>query len=325
MVSTVHIVANKPEFWLLKNLSDTESDGHTVNSDEDFDETYEPVGGAFAIAFESPENQETLEPFIDLTEQEQKILLEQYSKKSVKFSTPKYWFSPMESFKGLRTRSQRSLKKHHNSALFEAIDSLLYSLKFSRFSNGTPMRDKKSFSLDDFLSDYSTTSELCATSTISPLITIIFAESDLSDNDDEGASNSSNNEQLIVCFDFEDSFRRHLLHAITEFYDMVSFSRMCYHGRFHECFCQRGVESPTHRVTLVHCRKPESINSESSSSSSLSPSFSNSSYLSSSSSSPENPIPLSQFLKAYSLKAYSMFVSFCDYFGLLFVVTKDKS
>jgi len=298
MVITVHIVANKAEFWLLKNFSDTESYGHTADSDEDFDETYEPAGGAFAIAFESPENQQMLEPFIDLTEQEQKILLEQYAKKSsVNFPTPKYWFSPVESFKGLRTRSQRSLKKHHNSVLFESIDSLLYSLKFSRFSNSTPVIGKK-FSLEDFLTKYSTTSELCAASTISPHITILFTESDLSDNDDDGAYNISNNDQLIVCFDFEDSFRRHLLHAIAEFYDMVSFSRMCYHGRSCECFCQRGIESPTHRVTLVHCRKPPEFHSESSSSSSLPSSFSNPSYLFSPSC-PENPIPLSQFLKTY--------------------------
>jgi len=228
------------------------------------------------------------------------------------------WFSPVESFKNLRTRSQRTLKKHHNTTFFESLDLLLYSLKCGLFSHNINSENygnqtgKTFFSLEEFVPKSKINHEIAKMSFLFHQVSILLSDIDFSDTEFEEESlmvHTSNhkNMQLLLCFDFDDSFQRHILHAIAEFYDLVSFSRMCYHEHSSECYCQRS-ESPTHRITIVHCRRQPELRSDSSSSSlssslsSLPSSLTTSSYLSSFPDSQAErgaPTSLFQFLKSY--------------------------
>eukprot|EP01125_Pyxidicula_operculata_P004952 TRINITY_DN182_c0_g1_i2.p1 TRINITY_DN182_c0_g1~~TRINITY_DN182_c0_g1_i2.p1 ORF type:complete len:162 (+),score=48.60 TRINITY_DN182_c0_g1_i2:480-965(+) len=58
------------EFFLIKNLSETESSFSELGVDEDWKSENEPSFGAFAAVFE-PGNKELWEPFIDTTEAKQ--------------------------------------------------------------------------------------------------------------------------------------------------------------------------------------------------------------------------------------------------------------
>jgi len=173
------------EFFLLKNLSETESECES----DDWDESYAPSYGAFAMVFEEG-NREIWEPFVDTTEEQQRILLAEYESDD-SFEETFHAVSPPEAFALLRKRSQRTLKRHKKSRLLEQMDGVIFA-----FMNGHLYDDQL-----DFLRQ-----------------------------DDSG-------ETLI--FSFSEKFHRHMLHALCEFYDLVSYS----------------VDITEERVTVVHPRR----------------------------------------------------------------------
>jgi len=95
------------EFFLLKNLSETESECES----DDWDESYAPSYGAFAMVFEEG-NKDIWEPFVDTTEEQQRILLAEYEESDDSFEETFHVASPPEAFALLRKRSQRTLKRH---------------------------------------------------------------------------------------------------------------------------------------------------------------------------------------------------------------------
>jgi len=157
--------------YLVKLLSDSESD---VGDDEiNFDESFEPVPGHFAFAHD-PWNKRILEPFLDITEELQDAMMESSDEETftmeIEFETIQD-INPEESFRSLKIRSQRVLKKHRHSDHLHRIDDLL-----SKFSKNELYDDDKS---------------LC--------------------------------EECI--FDLEEPFARLILHAVAEYYDLVSYSQ----------------------------------------------------------------------------------------------------
>jgi len=183
------------------------------------------------------------------------------------------WISPVTSFKSLKTRSQRTLKKHCTSPIFSAIDAILYSYRFSSLFDFDGNGQSQLYSLPSFFGNGKTPLQCDSVSLVSSLVSIQVVESE-----GENEENNNREKSVLLLFDFEDTFRRHLLHAVAEFYHLVSFSRMCYHVDDEPCYCQRPKDSPVHRITAVHKRlnqpiKPSSYSSQSSSGSSSSNSF----------------------------------------------------
>jgi len=187
------------EFFLLKNLSETESECDSEYSD-DWDESYAPSYGLFSAVFED-ENKEIWEPFVDTTEEQQAILLA-LSDYDDEDQTCEETFEPLsaaEAFSLLRKRSQRTLNRHKDSLLLEQMDNIIFA-----FSNGHRNDDHLDF---------------------------------LRPSTDETGE--------VLIFAFEEKFHRHLLHAVCEFYDLVSYS----------------VDSTEERLTIVHQRQNASRSS----------------------------------------------------------------
>jgi len=180
------------EFFLIKNLSETESE-HESEFSDDWDESYAPSYGSFSVVFED-DNKEAWEPFVDITEEQQRILLalsdyDDTSKDECQV------LSPSQTFALLRKRSQRTLKRHKHSQLLHRIDEIVFA-----YSNSLLYDDQVEFLRMD----------------------------DTREEDGE-----------ILIFAFSEKFQRHLLHALCEFYDLVSYS----------------VDMSEERVTVVHRRE----------------------------------------------------------------------
>jgi len=180
------------EFFLLKNLSETESECES----DDWDESYAPSYGAFAVVFEEG-NRDIWEPFVDTTEEQQQLLLAEYESEDDSFEEPLSPLSSPEAFALLRKRSQRTLKRHKKSQLLSQMDGVIFA-----FTNGLLYDDQLEYLRRD-----------------------------------------ETGETLI--FSFSDKFQRHMLHALCEFYDLVSYS----------------VDMIEERVTVVHARQSVSRSS----------------------------------------------------------------
>jgi len=167
-------------FFLLKNLSETESE---LEGSDDWDETLEPVYGAFAAVFEE-ENQDLWDPFVEVTEEQQNLLLVQLfggdSDEEEEELEEAFFQSQTasESFRLLRKRSQRTLRRHKDSIFLHQLDSTIFA-----YANCLLLEEDHEF---DFF------------------------------------RKSENDEPLV--FSFSDKFRRHVLHSLCEFYDLVSYS-----------------------------------------------------------------------------------------------------
>jgi len=176
------------EFFLVKNLSETESEYDSVYSD-DWDSSCEPSFGSFALVLDD-ENREHWDAFIDITEEQQNILLGFYDNES---SDDEYDYeyeyeddndsnshclavSADEAFTNLRNCTRRTLTRFKDSSLLQEIDETIFS-----YSNGLL------FSLGR---DY------------------------LRHDETEDA----------LIFSFPEKFHRLLLHSICEYYDLVSYS-----------------------------------------------------------------------------------------------------
>jgi len=167
------------EFFLLKNLSETESE---LEGSDDWDETLEPVYGAFAAVFEE-ENQDLWDPFVEVTEEQQNLLLVQLfgGDPEEEEELEEAFFQSQtasESFRLLRKRSQRTLRRHKDSIFLHQLDSTIFA-----YANCLLLEEDHEF---DFF------------------------------------RKSENDEPLV--FSFSDKFRRHVLHSLCEFYDLVSYS-----------------------------------------------------------------------------------------------------
>jgi len=124
------------EYFLLKNLSETESESEY--SDED--DAYSPSFGLFSAVFEE-QNKEVWEPFIDTTEEQQAILLDlSDDDKCQAFEETFQPLSAAEAFSLLRKRSQHTLHRHRDSLLLEQMDNILFA-----FSNGRCHKDHLEF------------------------------------------------------------------------------------------------------------------------------------------------------------------------------------
>jgi len=117
------------EFFLLKNLSETESECDSEYSD-DWDESYDPSYGLFSAVFED-DNKEIWEPFIDTTEEQQRILLALSDYDDDSSEDTFDLLSAAEAFALLRRRSQRTLQRHKNSHLLKQLDNIIFA-----FTNG---------------------------------------------------------------------------------------------------------------------------------------------------------------------------------------------
>lgn len=194
------------EFFLLKNLSETESE---LEGCDDWDETLEPVFGAFAAVFEE-KNQELWEPFVEVTEEQQRLLLvglfggdeeeeEEEELEEVFFRS----LTASESFRHLRKRSQRTLRRHKDSMFLHQLDSTIFA-----YANSL-LQDSEALNFDFF-------------------------------------RKSENDLENPLVFSFSDKFRRHVLHSLCEFYDLVSYSTS---------------SSSEERITVVY-RRPEGIRTD---------------------------------------------------------------
>jgi len=177
------------EFFLIRNLSETESEYESGFSD-DWDESFAPSYGPFAVVFED-DNREVWEPFVDITEERQQILLTLSDYDSSQEEDID--LSPSEIFSLLRKRSQRTLKRHKHSAFLQRIDDIVLA-----FMNCLVYDDQFEFLRPGFGED--------------------------------GAA--------CLVFAFPEKFQRHLLHALCEFYNLVSYS----------------VDTSEERVTVVQRR-----------------------------------------------------------------------
>jgi hypothetical protein len=177
------------EFFLVKNLSETESEYDSAYS-SDWDSSCEPSFGSFALVLED-ENREHWDAFIDITEEQQNILLgfynddeddqssedeSDYEDDSGTLTLP-LSVSANEAFTSLRNCTRRTLTRFKDSALLQEIDDTIFS-----YTNGLL------FSLGGI--DY------------------------LRHDETEDA----------LIFSLPEKFHRLLLHSICEFYDLVSYS-----------------------------------------------------------------------------------------------------
>jgi len=174
------------EFFLVKNLSETESEFDS----SDWDSSCEPSFGSFALVLED-ENREHWDAFIDITEEQQNILLGFYDDEDDQSSEDESGYegdsgtntqspsvSADEAFTSLRNCTRRTLTRFKDSALLQEIDDTIFS-----YSNGQSL-----FSLVE--RDY------------------------LRHDQTEDA----------LIFSLTEKFHRLLLHSICEFYDLVSYS-----------------------------------------------------------------------------------------------------
>jgi len=220
----------------------------------------------------------------------------------------------------LRTRSQRTLKKHNKSPLFLAIDSLLFFLKF-KLGGLVPanpnMAENKGTSpvtpvpIGVFLEQVKYSGigiENFLDSPVMSQISVILAPntSDSDDDEDDSQNRLTNNSEKLVllAFQFDDSFQRHLLHAVAEYYDLVSFSRMCHHKQDDNDASASASSSTcprvsTHRVTIVHGRSKTHEISKSCSSSSSSSTSSSLNLAGGLGSDEGTPLSLAEFLGTY--------------------------
>lgn len=210
-----------------------------------------------------------MEPFIDVTEEEERHLFREHELQKQRQRAARneddnasndddIQFSPEEAFNALRTRSQRTLKRHKKSALVGALDTLLHAFTFTpnhtllaefskrRRSQVKQSQSRANFDVDNNDEDDSNDENSCVCSLA------------------QFVSYNQTNHELV--FDFEDTFRRHVVHAICEFYDLVSYSYTCQGGSNNDdndsvmtdsdsqqCFGCKSYHS--HRVTVVHARR----------------------------------------------------------------------
>jgi len=180
------------EFFLVKNLSETESEYDSAYS-SDWDSGCEPSFGSFALVLED-ENREHWDAFIDITEEQQNILLgfynvddeddqsseddeSDYEDDSGKTNTQSLCVSADEAFTSLRNCTRKTLTRFKDSVLLQEIDDTIFS-----YSNG--------------------------------LLFSLVGRDYLRHDETEDA----------LIFSFPEKFHRLLLHSICEFYDLVSYS-----------------------------------------------------------------------------------------------------
>jgi len=174
----------------VKNLSETESEYDSVYS-SDYDSGCEPSYGSFALVLED-ENREHWDAFIDITEEQQNILLGFYDEDEDNQSseddesdyeddsgtiTQSLSVSADEAFTSLRNYTRRTLTRHKDSLLLQEIDETIFS-----YSNG--------------------------------LLSSLDGRDYLRHDETEDA----------LIFSLSEKFHRLLLHSICEFYDLVSYS-----------------------------------------------------------------------------------------------------
>jgi len=178
------------EFFLVKNLSETESEYDSVYSD-DWDSGCEPSYGSFALVLED-ENREHWDAFIDITEEQQNILLGFYDDEEDDQSseddesdyeddngtnTKKSLSVPAnEAFTSLRNCTRKTLTRFKDSALLQEIDDTIFS-----YSNGLLFSAGRDYLRHDETED-------------------------------------------ALIFSLPEKFHRLLLHSICEYYDLVSYS-----------------------------------------------------------------------------------------------------
>jgi len=105
------------------NLEESES---SLSSDElDFEEKYEPSCGAFGLYFYDPALQSLLKPFLDVTEEQERVL--QGFPDDVSLYEPEpHPCSPEDSFNLLKLQSQRLLRKHSDRQFVTTIDRQIF-------------------------------------------------------------------------------------------------------------------------------------------------------------------------------------------------------
>jgi len=178
------------EFFLVKNLSETESEYDSAYS-SDWDSGCEPSFGSFALVLED-ENREHWDAFIDITEEQQNILLGFYDDEEDDQSsedesdyedvngtnTQSLSVIPAdEAFTTLRNCTRRTLTRFKDSSLLQEIDDTIFS-----YSNG---------------------------------LLFSLVERDYLRHDET--------EDALI-FSLPEKFHRLLLHSICEYYDLVSYS-----------------------------------------------------------------------------------------------------
>jgi len=104
------------------NLEESES---SLSSDElDFEEKCEPSYGAFGLYFYDPTLQSLLKPFLDITEEEERIM--QGFDVSCSYEPDSQCSSPADSFNLLKLQSQRLLRKHSDRHFVTEMDRRIF-------------------------------------------------------------------------------------------------------------------------------------------------------------------------------------------------------
>jgi len=173
------------EFFLLQNLSGAES---ATDLSDEWDSDCEPSFGSFAPVLD--EYKEIWDPFIDITEEQQNILLGYYNSDSD--------YSDSEDYPGHKRDSGRVLPLTLSADdAFTQLSNVTRKLLI-RHRDNQLLRD-----LDETIFAYSTDA--------------------ISEVDEKDYLILDPSEGSLV-FSLEDKFHRLLLHSLCEFYDMVSYS-----------------------------------------------------------------------------------------------------
>jgi len=171
------------EFFLLQNLSDAES---ATDLSDEWDSSCEPSFGSFSLVLD--EYKEIWDPFIDITEEQQNILLGYYNSDSDYSDSSDYDndhnrdFQPLtlsgyEAFTQIRNVTRKLLIRHRDNQLLRDLDETIFA--YSTEAN-SEIEEKDYLQMDP----------------------------------SEGS----------LIFSLEEKFHRLLLHSLCEYYDMVSYS-----------------------------------------------------------------------------------------------------
>jgi len=105
------------------NLEESES---SLSSDElDFEEKCQPSYGAFGLYFYDPALQSLLKPFLDVTEEEERVM-QGFDDSSSRYEPDHQSSSPADSFNLLKLQSQRLLRKHSDRHFVTEMDRQIF-------------------------------------------------------------------------------------------------------------------------------------------------------------------------------------------------------
>jgi len=110
---------------LILNLSESESD--LSDGELDFEESAEPAYGAFAAYFYDHSIQRALQPFLDITEEQQNTMIGYDDERCESpHSDDPMSMSPVDSFNLLQINKQRVLRKHCHDNVLRDLDNIIF-------------------------------------------------------------------------------------------------------------------------------------------------------------------------------------------------------